>query len=165
MLWPLAEAATANFTIAEVEVAPRTIPQPANRDLNSLLALIASSLFADVDAKASFWQRARGTQPAQALPQTPHLAEPPETASMLDAFRLAYTNLHEIWSLVLPPNSLLGLKNSPCSNRKTSACPTISGHASSTTSSSPTASAPSTAVTFSGRSPRSISHGLPLISP
>jgi len=29
---------------------------------------------------------------------------------MLDAFRLAYTNLHEIWSLVLPPNSLLGLK-------------------------------------------------------
>ena len=29
---------------------------------------------------------------------------------MLDAFRLAWTNLHEIWSLVLPPNSLLGLK-------------------------------------------------------
>ena len=29
---------------------------------------------------------------------------------MLDAFRLAYTNLHGIWSLVLPPNSLLGLK-------------------------------------------------------
>ena len=29
---------------------------------------------------------------------------------MLDSFRLAYTNLHEIWSLVLPPNSLLGLK-------------------------------------------------------
>ncbi len=29
---------------------------------------------------------------------------------MQDAFRLAYTNLGEIWSLVLPPNSLLGLK-------------------------------------------------------
>jgi hypothetical protein len=29
---------------------------------------------------------------------------------MLEAFRLAYTNLQEIWSLVLPPNSLLGLK-------------------------------------------------------
>ena len=29
---------------------------------------------------------------------------------MLEAFRFAYTNLHEIWSLVLPPNSLLGLK-------------------------------------------------------
>jgi hypothetical protein len=29
---------------------------------------------------------------------------------MLDSFRLAYSNLQEIWSLVLPPNSLLGLK-------------------------------------------------------
>jgi hypothetical protein len=29
---------------------------------------------------------------------------------MLSAFRLAYTNLHEIWSLVLPPSSLLRLK-------------------------------------------------------
>jgi hypothetical protein len=29
---------------------------------------------------------------------------------MLQAFRLAYTNLQEIWSLVLPPHSLLGLK-------------------------------------------------------
>jgi glucosylglycerate synthase len=110
LLWPLAEAATANFTIAEVEATPRTFPQPANRDLNSLLALIAGSLFTDVDAKASFWQRARGTQPAQLLPQTTHVAEPPDTASMLEAFRLAYTNLHQIWSLVLPPNSLLGLK-------------------------------------------------------
>jgi glucosylglycerate synthase len=110
LLWPLAEAANANFTVAEVEVTPRAIPQPANRDLNSLLAHITGSFFADVDAKASFWQRARGTQPAQPLPQTAHVAEPPDTAPMLEAFRLAYTNLHEIWSLVLPPNSLLGLK-------------------------------------------------------
>lgn len=29
---------------------------------------------------------------------------------MIEGFRLAYTNLREIWSLVLPPNSLLGLK-------------------------------------------------------
>jgi len=33
-----------------------------------------------------------------------------DIAPMLSAFRLAYTNLHEIWSLVLPPNSLLRLK-------------------------------------------------------
>jgi hypothetical protein len=29
---------------------------------------------------------------------------------MLDAFQLAYRNLQEVWSLVLPPNSLLALK-------------------------------------------------------
>ncbi len=110
LLWPLSEAASANFSVAEVSIGTRTLPQPAVPDLNALLAHIASSFFADVDAKASFWQRARGTQPAQSLTQTATIAERPDIASMLDAFRLAYTNLHEIWSLVLPPNSLLGLK-------------------------------------------------------
>ena len=87
------------------------LPQPVTPDLNTLLAQIAGSLFADVDAKASFWQRARGVQPPQTITQSAPIAEhPPDIASMLEAFRFAYTNLHEIWSLVLPPNSLLGLK-------------------------------------------------------
>jgi hypothetical protein len=110
-LWPLSEAAASNCSIAEVSVGPRTQPQPVAPDLNALLAQITGSLFADVDAKATFWQRARGTQPPQPITQTTPLAgTPPDIASMLDAFRLAYTNLNEIWSLVLPPNSLLGLK-------------------------------------------------------
>ncbi len=110
-LWPLNEAASANCSIAEVNVGARTLPQPVAPDLNALLAQIAGSLFADVDARAAFWQRARGTQPAQPISQATPIAEPPpDIASMLDAFRLAYTNLHEIWALVLPPNSLLGLK-------------------------------------------------------
>ena len=110
-LWPLSEAATAGYSIAEVNIGPRTIPQPVTPDLNTLLTQIAGSLFADVDAKASFWQRARGVQPSQPIIQTTPIAEPPpDVAPMLEAFRFAYTNLHEIWSLVLPPNSLLGLK-------------------------------------------------------
>jgi hypothetical protein len=111
LLWPLNEAASANCSIAEVNIGTRTLPQPVAPDLNALLAQIAGSLFADVDTRAAFWQRARGTQPAQPITQTAPIAEPPpDIASMLDAFRLAYTNLHEIWALVLPPNSLLGLK-------------------------------------------------------
>jgi hypothetical protein len=111
LLWPLNEAASANCSIAEVNIGTRTLPQPVAPDLNALLAQIAGSLFADVDARAAFWQRARGTQPALPITQTTPIAEPPpDIASMLDAFRLAYTNLHEIWALVLPPNSLLGLK-------------------------------------------------------
>ena len=111
LLWPLNEAASANCSITEVNVGTRILPQPVAPDLNALLAQIAGSLFADIDARAAFWQRARGIQPAQPISQTTPLAEPPpDIASMLDAFRLAYTNLHEIWALVLPPNSLLGLK-------------------------------------------------------
>jgi hypothetical protein len=75
--------------------------------------LLTGSLFSDIEAKAAFWQRSRQLPPAEKnRPMSP--ASPPEAATdiapMLQAFRLAYTNLNEIWSLVLPPNSLVGLK-------------------------------------------------------
>jgi glucosylglycerate synthase len=111
LLWPLSEAASANCSIAEVNIGPRTLPQPVASDLNAVLAQVAGSLFAEVDAKASFWQRARGVQAPQAtVPSVPVTDSPTDITTMLDAFHLAYTNLNEIWSLVLPPNSLLGLK-------------------------------------------------------
>lgn len=109
-LWPVAEAAAANYTIAEVDIGSRTLPQPAGSDLNTLLAQIAGSLFAEVDARAAFWQRARGTQPARPFTLSALPAEAVDIAPMMKTFHLAYTNLHSIWSLVLPPNSLLGLK-------------------------------------------------------
>ena len=111
LLWPVSEAAAANYNITEVAIDHRTLPQPGAPDLNALLAQIASSLFADVDAKATFWQRARTIPAARLFPQPSPVAEvPSDLAAMLEAFRLAWTNLHDIWSLVLPPNSLLGLK-------------------------------------------------------
>jgi hypothetical protein len=111
LIWSVSEAASANYSIAEVDISSRVLPQPAAPDLNALLAQIAGSLFADVDAKATFWQRARTIQSNRPFTQTTPAAElPTDIAAMLEAFRLAWTNLHEIWSLVLPPNSLLGLK-------------------------------------------------------
>lgn len=110
LLWPVAEASAAHYAITEVDVGIRTLPLPAASDLNTLLAQIGGSLFAEVDAKAAFWQRTRGTQPAHPFTSTVLPAESPDIGPMLDAFHLAYTNLHGIWSLVLPPNSLLGLK-------------------------------------------------------
>jgi glucosylglycerate synthase len=111
LIWPVATAASANFTITEIDAGSRTLPQPVAADLNSLLAQITGSLFTDVDAKATFWQRARTSQAARPITQpNPPVESPPDVSSMLNAFQLAYTNLHEIWSLVLPPNSLLGLK-------------------------------------------------------
>jgi hypothetical protein len=110
LVWPIAEAAVANFPVTQIEAGERIFPQPAGADLNSLLAQVAGSLFADVDAKAAFWQRSRIAQPMRSamIPLPSSSAE--DVKPMLDAFRLAYSNLSEIWSLVLPPQSLLGLK-------------------------------------------------------
>ena len=112
ILWPVAEAAAANWTVTEVDAGPRGLPQPPSIDLNALLAEIAGSFFADIDAKASFWQRVRTIQPAGSeLLVDAHGDGWPDITPMLEAFRLAYENLQEIWALVLPPNTLLALKH------------------------------------------------------
>lgn len=111
LLWPAGEAAISSFTIHEVDAGPRALPQPTDPDVNSILVHVTGSLFAEIDAKAAFWQRPRRLSVARHLqPHAPSGDAPPDIAPMLEAFHLAYSNLREIWSLVLPPNSLLGLK-------------------------------------------------------
>jgi len=110
-LWPVNEATVAGFTIEQFDVG--TCVQPAGPDLNTILPLVTGPLFSDIKAKAAFWQRFRSLSPADnsmSLSLAPSTDAVADIAPMLSAFRLAYTNLHEIWSLVLPPNSLLGLK-------------------------------------------------------
>jgi hypothetical protein len=112
-LWPVPEAVASGFDCTEVDVPARTFPQPPSGDLNSVLTQVAGSLFSDIESRAGIWQRLRGTVPPQ--PPSASSVAPidslPDTAPMLDSFRLAFTNLQEIWSLVLPPQSLLGLKH------------------------------------------------------
>jgi hypothetical protein len=112
-IWPGGEAALAGMTIEEVDVGGRRFPQPAEMDLNTILPLVTGSLFSDIESKAALWQRARTTPPSRrripANVVSPSDANA-EIASMIQGFRLGYTNLLEIWGLVLPPNSLLGLK-------------------------------------------------------
>ncbi|WP_035352183.1 hypothetical protein [Edaphobacter aggregans] len=110
VLWPVAEASVAAFSITEVDVPQRAAPQPAAADLNAILNLIAGSLFADIDARAAFWQRLRATVPPRIITAPPPPTEPLDVSPMLESFHLAYANLQEIWALVLPPHTLLGLK-------------------------------------------------------
>ena len=87
------------------------MPQPSDPDINSILAFVTGSLFADIEAKAALWQRPRRSPPIRrAVTETARPEGTPDVARMVAAFRLATANLQEIWSLVLPPNSLLLLK-------------------------------------------------------
>ncbi|QNI37617.1 hypothetical protein [Edaphobacter albus] len=111
MLWSVSEAAVAGFSISEADVPARSFPQPLAPDLNTLLTQILGSFFADIDTRAAFWQRMRTTIPRREIPSTTSPAEPIDITPMLQSFHLAYSNLHEIWALVLPPHTLLGLKH------------------------------------------------------
>jgi glucosylglycerate synthase len=112
-VWPVNEAAAAGFTITEIGAGTRALPHPAESDLNTILPSLAGSLFTDIETKAAFWQRARQAPQTRSFTSNGNAqaADPAaDIAPMLQAFHLAYTNLQEIWSLVLPPNTLLGLK-------------------------------------------------------
>ncbi|HEY5382121.1 MAG TPA: hypothetical protein VIJ65_07685 [Acidobacteriaceae bacterium] len=114
LVWPVSEAAIAAFSVRQVDAGTRARRPPDTTDFNTLFTDVAGSLFVDIEAKASFWQRARSLAPAASSeppPQTGNTNDmDDELPSMVDAFRLAHNNLHEIWSLILPPQSLLALK-------------------------------------------------------
>ena len=112
LLWPISEAVVAGFTIEQCDVGTRALPQPSDPDIRTILALVTGSLFSDIEAKAAFWQRARRLPPPprSSVPQRHPIDSHPDIMPMIEGFRLAYSNLQEIWSLVLPPNTLLGLK-------------------------------------------------------
>ncbi|MFC5865204.1 hypothetical protein ACFPT7_23060 [Acidicapsa dinghuensis] len=110
ILWPTHEAVIAGCKTTEVEVGTRELPQPAQSDVNAILTQIAGSLFADIEAKAAHWQRSRPIPPPIQRATTYAVSEPVDVTPMVEQFRSAYSNLQEIWSLVLPPQSLLGLK-------------------------------------------------------
>ncbi|HTW61498.1 MAG TPA: hypothetical protein VMD55_06780 [Terracidiphilus sp.] len=111
LIWPVNEAVAAGYAMDEFDVGPRALPQPADVDVNAILSLVTGSLFADVESKAALWQRARRLPPPRRpLHDLTKTEGAPDIARMIESFRFAYNNLQEIWSLVLPPNSLLGLK-------------------------------------------------------
>ncbi len=111
IVWPISEAIVAGFGIEEFEAGGRALPQPTDPDIRTILGHVTGSLFADVENKAALWQRPRRLPPPRpSAPQRNAVEGPTDIAPMIEGFRLAYSNLQEIWSLVLPPNTLLGLK-------------------------------------------------------
>lgn len=115
LLWPATEAALRYKTICQVYLPVHHENASAGLDLSSLLQLVVGPLFADMERHASLWQRVRGSQSTaesggesvlgEATPETS-----PDPRPMVEAFQLGQRNLQEIWSLVLPPVTLLELK-------------------------------------------------------
>jgi hypothetical protein len=111
-LWPVAEVAIAGYSVREVDAGDSVPPTPPEGDFNVLFSSVAGSLFGDIEAKATFWQRARAI-PSRNMAPIPLLGSYDVSAdvqSMIDSFHLAEANLQEIWSLVLPPQTRLELK-------------------------------------------------------
>jgi hypothetical protein len=113
LFWPATEAALRDFKMCQVRVDTHHPPAADGVDLSTILAQTVGSLFLDTATNAPMWQRIRGSQAVETLGiAVAPPADPPaaDTTHMLETFQLGFRNLQEVWSLVLPPVTLLELK-------------------------------------------------------
>jgi hypothetical protein len=113
LIWPVAEACVAGFSVRQVDAASGPPSVAGQDDFNTLFNNVSGSLFTDIEARATFWQRARSLSPRSPQPPLPAVdptAGPADIQPMIESFQLAQANLQELWALVLPPQSRLALK-------------------------------------------------------
>ena len=117
IVWPPTEAVLAGYSIAQVQVKRGQVMQPEGYDVTSLLTRVVGALFADIEVRALEWQQSRPVarileiNERKASEATPAEAHPPADARpMIESFRLAGSNLQDIWSQVMTPRTLLAVK-------------------------------------------------------
>ena len=123
--WPTLEGILQSNRIAQANVGVRPFTPRSNPDVTSLLTQILGSLFAEIELRASYWQRSRPLFPlihaapcASAAVDTENAAREADVAAsqavdvspMLDSFQLGVSNLQEVWSHAMAPGTLLGIK-------------------------------------------------------
>jgi hypothetical protein len=115
LLWPATEAVLREKKVCQVYLPVHHEYSSAGMDLPGLLQQIVAPLFSDMERHASLWQRVRSSHSttesgAEQITGTAPAGTSPDPRPMVEAFQLAQRNLQEVWSLVLPPVTLLELK-------------------------------------------------------
>lgn len=111
--WIIPQAVSDDLRVCQAHLDVRLAPAPGAADVRAVISQVLGSLFLDLEHRAPFWQRVQRSQPVPVFG-----APAPERASqdavdvrpMIDSFVLAYRNLREVWTLVLPPATLVELK-------------------------------------------------------
>ncbi len=106
-------AACGGFQVCESHLGVRTQRPTDSGNLSSLLAEVLGAAFLEMEGRAAHWQSIRGskTLPEFGLPEAPS-PDPGavDVHSMIESFQLGTQNLQDVWSLVLPPTTLLELR-------------------------------------------------------
>jgi glucosylglycerate synthase len=113
-IWIGTQAICGGFRIAQVYLGKR-IQDPKEQvpDLSSMLKQILGAVFAEMEKNARIWQRLRGSEAVPIFGKTQTIDSHPmevDVGGMIDSYRLGFRNLFELWSMILPPASLLDLK-------------------------------------------------------
>jgi hypothetical protein len=107
-----AEAITGGMALCQSHLGPRTYVADWT-NLSSLLAQVLGPVFLDVEKYAAHWQRARGSQAIREFGQPMYVEAtetPMDVSRLIESFQLGAHNLIDIWSLILPPSTLVELR-------------------------------------------------------
>ncbi len=102
-----------NLQICQVHVGARLYPPTDWTNMSSLVAQVMGPIFLEMERSAACWQRTRGSVPVPARGERQPQSQETGTVDlnrMVETFRLGVRDLQEIWSLVLPPATLLELR-------------------------------------------------------
>jgi hypothetical protein len=115
-LWLATSAASGDFRLGEAALGVRTHHTRGEEalDLGTTIVQVVGSLFADLENRAARWQRTRGSVPVQHFGMSPATAPPPSSSvaiePLIEAYRLGYRELRDIWTWVLPPRTIVDLQ-------------------------------------------------------
>ncbi len=106
-------AACGGFQVCESQLGVRTQRPTDWGNLSTLLAEVLGATFLEMEGRAAHWQSIRGSKvlPMFGSPEAP--SSDPGTVDvhgMIESFHLGTQSLQDVWSLILPPTTLLELK-------------------------------------------------------
>ena len=107
------EAIVKGLKVCQAHLGRRISPSVDWKNLDSVLAESLDPLFSAVERDAPFWQHVRSSEPVPTFGIPLPLAEESvavDVRRLLEPFKLGVRNLHELWSLVLPPATLFELQ-------------------------------------------------------
>jgi hypothetical protein len=107
-------AAIGGFRVCEALLGVRSAStRPGAPDLSVAIQQVVGALFLDLESHAGIWQRTRGSTPVPAFghPSAAELESPSvDLDRLIEAFRLGYDALRDLWAWVVPPRTILSLK-------------------------------------------------------
>jgi hypothetical protein len=100
------------FEVCQANLGIRHYPAVDWTNQSSVLVQILDPVFREIEHRAPFWQRVRGSQTASLFGEP--AGSPPASATLdarrlFESFQLGWRNLQELWSAVLPPGRMLEL--------------------------------------------------------
>ena len=114
-IWLAMAAAAGDFRLAEAAVGVRTHEARGEEalDLAATIVQVVGALFTDLERRAGVWQRQRARSQVRqfgAVAATAPEHSPVDLEPLVDAFRLGFRELRDVWTWVLPPSTIVELQ-------------------------------------------------------